>query len=99
MDFRKLLLLSQHLRQFIQQQLVDILPRNRLMLPDQIDDQIAVITVVETAIADVLRLFTGHRRHANTACSSAEQGYKPRLLKMTIMRECLGDTALLHEPE
>ena len=49
-----LLILVQHLRQFVQKQLVYLLTRYRLVLADYVRNQIPVVTIIETPISDML---------------------------------------------
>lgn len=53
-----LLILVQHLRQFVQKQLVYLFTRYRLVLADHVQDQIPVLTIIKTPISDMLGFFT-----------------------------------------
>lgn len=63
MNLVHLLILVQHLRQFVQKQLVYLLTRYRLVLADHVQDQIPVVTIIETPISDMLGFFTRCRRY------------------------------------
>ena len=58
MNLVHLLILVQDFRQFFQKQLVDLLMRYGLVLADQVQDHISVITIVETPIQGICLAFS-----------------------------------------
>lgn len=66
MNLVYLLILVQHLQQFVQKQFVYFLTRYRLVLADHVQDQIPVVTIIEPPISDMLGFFT--RCHRYLSC-------------------------------